>query len=132
MESLSISDTSVPYVMPPFRLLPNYGYTLWSTMVSLSAIFTLLERYSCAYPACNSKFTSLSMMQQHVREQHPPECLTCKKKFSRVTSLRNHYISSGHDGGVASKEVAGNTATRRVFSCKFEGCQKSFVTVSFS
>lgn len=96
-------------------------------LIAHQIVHSEIDRYSCGVLDCGFKTCKWSLLQSHLKTVHPPSCVTCLRVFTRRDGLVKHYVSTGHDGGIAASLVPG--VTRRCFNC--EHCDKSFVSVFF-
>ena len=61
-----------------------------------------IKRYQCSTTDCNKTFTTWSLYQQHMKNDHPKlECLICKKKCVGETGLQMHMMV--HDDSMINK-----------------------------
>ncbi|KAG5518192.1 hypothetical protein PMAC_003378 [Pneumocystis sp. 'macacae'] len=88
----------------------------------ISRIHIPIPSYFCEIENCNQKerFTKWSLLQKHLKSDHPAICKICDKKFTTDTQLKLHLQ-------VHEKTLE----ERRLYHCPIENCQKSF-TRSFA
>ncbi|CCJ29539.1 unnamed protein product [Pneumocystis jirovecii] len=88
----------------------------------ISRIHIPIPNYFCEMEDCHQKekFTKWSLLQKHLKNNHPAICKICNKKFTTDTQLKLHLQ-------VHEKTLE----ERRLHHCPVENCQKSF-TRSFA
>ncbi|XP_066287850.1 zinc finger protein 420-like isoform X2 [Branchiostoma lanceolatum] len=78
------------------------------------------EGYSCRIQDCEATFDKWSVLQAHMREQHPRKtshkCDVCGKEFSMQCRLTQHALI--------------HSPSRDVFPCPFNNCKRSYTKMS--
>lgn len=116
-----------------------------------------VNRYMCTEEACitsgNQYFQTWTLLQAHIRTAHPPVCPypQCGKKFSSQKNFKAHLkihedqateqdlanaLQDDHPGDQDDDEAADEVASIKIgevgrdWKCTWEGCPKSFKSVS--
>ncbi|KAJ3207883.1 Transcription factor IIIA [Dinochytrium kinnereticum] len=69
-------------------------------------------RYACGVEGCDGRFSKWSLLQSHIKSEHPIVCPTCRKPFLRRDTMREHMLTHDED--------------RELLPCPWLGCEKSF------
>ncbi|KAG4302503.1 hypothetical protein PCK1_001230, partial [Pneumocystis canis] len=83
----------------------------------ISRIHIPIPSYFCEMENCHQKerFTKWSLLQKHLKNDHPAVCKICDKKFTTDTQLKLHLQ-------VHEKTLE----ERRLHHCPIDNCKKSF------
>jgi len=116
----------------------NKNFPSRSKLVAHSVVHSDKQKYSCGHSMCEFMTNKWSLLQSHVKNDHPPVCDECGKTFTRRDGLVHHFERTGHDGGAAASLLAlkqksdgdlceESRFTRRVYKCDEPGCGRGFM-----
>ena len=73
-------------------------------------------RYLCGFAECTAEFSKWTELRHHVSHDHPVNCEECGKLFLKQSQLKRHFRKRHME--------------HEPITCDWEGCSKTFVTVS--